>query len=121
MQEQPIDQEAAARGKRRLITIFCVMITILLLGILLYYVNCIRPVNSFRALYADGQYEAALTLYENTLSKVDGNARKAEQCVRDHLEHAWASTRKRPLTGHRWRPPALPPKNIRHWKGILLR
>ena len=30
MQEQPIDQEAAARGKRRLITIFCVMITILL-------------------------------------------------------------------------------------------
>lgn len=47
MQEQPIDQEAAARGKRRLITIFCVMITILLLGILLYYVNCIRPVDNF--------------------------------------------------------------------------
>ena len=90
MQEQPIDQEAAARGKRRLITIFCVMITILLLGILLYYVNCIRPVDNFRTLYTDGQYEAALTLYENTLSKVDGNARKAEQCVRDHLEHAWA-------------------------------
>ena len=50
MQEQPIDQEAAARGKRRLITIFCVMITILLLGILLYYVNCIRPVDNFRTL-----------------------------------------------------------------------
>ena len=93
MQEQPIDQEAAARGKRRLITIFCVMITILLLGILLYYVNCIRPVDNFRTLYTDGQYEAALTLYENTLSKVDGNARKAEQCVRDHLEHAWAQYR----------------------------
>ena len=93
MQEQPIDQEAAARGKRRLITIFCVMITILLLGILLYYVNCIRPVDNFRTLYTDGQYEAALTLYENTLSKVDGNARKAEQCVRHHLEHAWAQYR----------------------------
>ena len=90
MQEQPIDQETAARGKRRLITIFCVMITILLLGILLYYVNCIRPVNTFRALYADGQYEQALTLYENTLSKVGGNARKAEQCVREHLENSWS-------------------------------
>lgn len=55
MQEQPIDQEAAARGKRRLITIFCVMITILLLGILLYYVNCIRPVDNFRTLYTDGR------------------------------------------------------------------
>ena len=93
MQEQQIDPETAAKGKRRLITIFCVMITILLLGILLYYVNCIRPVDNFRTLYTDGQYEAALTLYENTLSKVDGNARKAEQCVRDHLEHAWAQYR----------------------------
>ena len=90
MQEQPIDQEAAAKGKRRLITIFCVLITVLLLGILLYYVNCIRPVDTFRTLYAGEQYEQALTLYENTLSKVGGNARKAEQCVRDNLEHAWA-------------------------------
>ena len=54
MQEQPIDQEAAARGKRRLITIFCVMITILLLGILLYYVNCIRPVDNFASFIPTG-------------------------------------------------------------------
>ena len=72
MQEQPIDQEAAARGKRRLITIFCVMITILLLGILLYYVNCIRPVDSFRALYADEQYEQAKAEVEAKLAELEG-------------------------------------------------
>ncbi len=89
MQEELVDREAVTRGKRRLITIFGIMITVLLLGLLLYYVNCIQPVERFDKLYSQEAYDEALAYYTDTLTRIGGNARKAEQIVKDETIRRW--------------------------------
>ena len=56
MKEELVDQETVANGKKRLLTLFGILTTLLLLGLLLYYVNVVRPVTQFHDLYTQAHY-----------------------------------------------------------------
>ena len=77
MQEEIIDHSKTEAGKRRLLYIFAGMATVLLVALLLYYVNCVRPLDEFRALVESGDYETAYSFYEEQLTAFGGTDRQA--------------------------------------------
>jgi len=89
MKEELVDRHAVTVKKRRLLTVFGVLLSVLLLLLLMYYVNCIKPLKQFKAYYNDGFYQEAYDLYNSTLTRIQSNARKAEQAVCDTTDHYW--------------------------------
>lgn len=89
MKEEAIDRSAVEDKKKRLLTIFGILLMFLLLALLVYYVNCAKPVKQFKDCYQQGQYEEAYTLYEDVLTHIRSNARKAEEIVREETDFWW--------------------------------
>ena len=93
MQEEIIDHSKTEAGKRRLLYIFAGMATVLLVALLLYYVNCVRPLDEFRALVESGDYKTAYSFYEEQLTSFGGNDRKAQEILAEQLQELWRQYR----------------------------
>ena len=91
MKEELVDQETVANGKKRLLTLFGILITLLLLGLLLYYVNVVRPVTQFHDLYTQAHYTEAYSFYEDHLKRFGITAQKGEEIVKEEVLRIWTA------------------------------